>query len=641
MFGNSLMNAVLTIRPDTAQLKRDLDREVPAAVKSSTKRAEREAETGFRRVGKAGGDALSAELRKGQAAGLSLDKNGKWRNAKGDYASAGELLGAGLTDGLNRAVDRGMGATLTSMSTKLSNAGGKLMKGGAVMTAGLTVPLAMFAKSSAETAIQFEDAVAANEQWYGAGSKALDKWTKDHATAFNTSIANVQNYASAMGSALQVIPDETERAQAFLKVLERVADVRSMKGGNVSEMMSAWQRAYMGEFDPLETQLGVSIRQADIAKKASEMGLLEVNTAKLAKAQENVNKLEADGKKGSADHQLALQALDEVAKGATDTMSQQSRVLAVNALLMDRTSKAAGDIARTQDSSANKIEAAKAAWDDLKLTLGQELLPVVGDVAPKLTDMVKRLSDSGAFDRLVPAIERAANALVGLLDGFTRLPSWVQTASLAVAAFGGPLAGVTGGVLKLSASLVEAIAKLTAYAAASRAAAASEALGAGGAGGAARGAAMGGLGRAGAVGAVAAGSLATGWGIGKVLMGGTDWLREKIRGDRFPTYDVGGVHNGPGRIGDHSLALVARGETMVPTHKYPVDEALRRVGLPSGGGADSATVAALAAAASAPRTVTVVAPPGMDTRELAAEIDRIQRGSATRRLRPAATRRAV
>lgn len=245
-----------------------------------------------------------------------------------------------------------------------------------------------------------------------------------------------------------------------------------------------------------------------------------------AQAEEKVNKLRAEGKTGTtayqravADYELAQQKADEVAQGSIDTLTQQGRVLATNETIFQRTAKAQGYLAAHASSTTDQIESSKQAWDDLKLTLGRDLLPVVSKLVPKVTELFKSLERKGVFDKLVPVLGKVADVLARALEIFTKLPTNVQTAAIAFAAFGGPVLGVVGSLLKIAGAAKSAIMWLRGVQAASAAANA-----AGAAGGLAGAGGM--LARGGQYGlaALAAGGIAVG------AVRGMNWLDNKTGG---------------------------------------------------------------------------------------------------------------
>lgn len=690
--GRGLMSAVIRIRPDLDALRKDLKDEVPEAVRDAAREAEREAARGFKRVGDEAGDRMEKGIEEGVGEGLRKGADGRWRNAKGQYAKVGDQAGKEIGKGIERGVDDAARRAGTSLSQKLSDVSGKAIKTGAVMTAGFTLPAAMLAKSAADAAMEHQDTIGAIEQMYQEGTGRITQWLEGSAKEFQLSqTTGAAGLFSLSGYMTGMHGETAKAADEATKIMERLADSAAFYNGKIEDKVAAFASAMNGSFEPLETQFaGAAMRMSEVAEHAATMGLLAVNADELklanlavADAQDKVNKLQKEGKVGTRDYEeaqaklnLAKEKADAISQGAVDSLSQEARWLATVDLFLQKTAKAEGAVARERESASGSVRQATMAWEDMKLELGNQLLPIITDLAPKFADLFERMADDGVFDRLIPAIEKLAEVAGFLLEKFTDLPSEVQTALIGLAVFGGPVLTMVGTVGKLAAGLGRLAGAFRTAGAASAAANLGGGMGGGGLGGAA-----GGLGRAGmlgrlGLGAAGVGMLYQGYGTGDhrasnwQLIGGTTATGAAIGGptgaaigaaigvggaignainDRtgfadhianWLVFDDGGVH--PGRRGVHTPAMVSGGELMVPTHKMALPDALRSVGVDVGSGTDNTLLARIAAGIDAvlasPRTVTVVAPPGMDMNGLADALDELSRTGASRRLKPAANR---
>ena len=68
-------------------------------------------------------------------------------------------------------------------------------------------------------------------------------------------------------------------------------------------------------------------------------------------------------------------------------MTQQQKVMARYGAIMEQTTKAQGDMARTMDSPANQLRVLKARMDEAKIALGTALQPAMISVLPVLTGL--------------------------------------------------------------------------------------------------------------------------------------------------------------------------------------------------------------------------------------------------------------
>jgi hypothetical protein len=101
-------------------------------------------------------------------------------------------------------------------------------------------------------------------------------------------------------------------------------------------------------------------------------------------------------------------------KTTTEALTPQQRVLAAQALIMQQTSAAQGDFARTADGVANATRIAKAQFEDAAATLGTNLLPLVSKGIGVVNGLLQ------AFKGLSPEMQNIILASAGLGLGVRR-----------------------------------------------------------------------------------------------------------------------------------------------------------------------------------------------------------------------------
>jgi hypothetical protein len=188
----------------------------------------------------------------------------------------------------------------------------------------------------------------------------------------------LQQLLGTSGAVLQGI-DFTGEASVDLstKLATLAGDVASFSNaqGGAQAVMEAMTKAMLGENESLKTY-GIAISQAEVQTKAFEM----------------------------------------TGKSSASELTKQEKALATYQVLLKKTSVQQGDLNRTQDSFANKSRKAQAQLKDLKVTLGNELLPVAEQMLPVLMDMVGSLNPSltNAIKALAPFLS-AIGKLIGAL----------------------------------------------------------------------------------------------------------------------------------------------------------------------------------------------------------------------------------
>ncbi len=562
---------------------------------------------GAQTAAKESGDRIDSELtRAGRDGGVAAGQ-GIHRGVKGGVSDASKEI-----EKLERRAER------------MSQAGGKLMVAGGVMTAGLTVPIVAGFGAAIKQASDLGEAVNAAEVVFGEASDGIKTFADGAIDSLGLARSTVLDMATPLGAMLTAQGVDAQEAATLTEgLITRARDLKSvLNASSTEEVVNAMTSALAGQTEPMR-KYGVQISQAKIEAEALSMGLVEIEegTAAIASAQLTADRATrkygeqvAKHGKGSIEasdalrqQEIATARLEEqVNKRSIPALTDQNKLLAIESLMMRESSYAMGDYSRTKESVANKTEEAKERLIELGATFGEQLLPAAEIVLGKLTELLE------AFNGLDEGQQKAILLAAGVL------------------AIAGPLTTVAGGVLKVSGFLAGLAAKWMGVSAAAsaaagaqgRAAAAGSLAGAGrgaGAVGGLRGALVGakmlpvaaaGAGTVAAAGTAAlAGGLALGTGLNHLprLFGAdklSDTIADAING--APGQAEGGTTTGAGLswVGEDGPELLnlPTGATVTPMDKM--------------GGGDTYI------------TVTVTGRAADDPHLLARELDKLSRRSA-------------
>jgi len=80
--------------------------------------------------------------------------------------------------------------------------------------------------------------------------------------------------------------------------------------------------------------------------------------------------------------QVALR--DGIIQTTKDALTPQEKVLATTKLLFEQTLDAQGDFDRTKDSFTNTLKTLRQSWEDIRIEIGEKLLPVFGDLLTRV-----------------------------------------------------------------------------------------------------------------------------------------------------------------------------------------------------------------------------------------------------------------
>lgn len=279
---------------------------------------------------------------------------------------------------------------LAQMERKFTQLGDKISGLGQKLSLGITLPLAAFGASAANAASDAAELQSAFDQTFGQMSATMNKWAEDTGNALGRSTQEMQKAANTFGIFFNTAVDPAKAAEMSQVFSQLAQDLGSFYNTDTQTAIDKLRSGLSGESEPLR-DFGVFLTEANVKAKALELGLT----------------------------------------GVGNELTEQEKILARYQLILEATTNAQGDVERTSGGTANKIRAAKAAFEELQIAIGTKLLPVI-----------------------TPLIDK----LAGMLNAFTSLPSSVQTGIIVI----GGLAAALGPVLIAVGALTSALGPLVA-----------------------------------------------------------------------------------------------------------------------------------------------------------------------------------
>ncbi|QAY77926.1 phage tail tape measure protein [Sphingosinicella sp. BN140058] len=279
---------------------------------------------------------------------------------------------------------------LNKVQRNLQQTAEKFTNIGATMSIGITAPLTLFGVKSVNAASDAAELQSAFDQTFGAMSAQMTEWARVTGDAMGRSTQEIQGAANTFGMFFnQAAPTKKAAAELSQQFAVLAQDLSSFFNTSPDEAMNKLRSGLSGESEPLR-DFGVFLSDAAVQAKALEMGL----------------------------------------KGVNNPLTEQEKILARANVIMEQTKTAQGDVARTSSGTANQIRAAQAAWEELSITFGTKLLPVITPLVGIAADLLN------AFSGLSPQVQSFA---VG---------------AAAVAAALGPILVGVGGLINVGATLL-------------------------------------------------------------------------------------------------------------------------------------------------------------------------------------------
>jgi hypothetical protein len=286
--------------------------------------------------------------------------------------------------------------SLTSVSSKMQNAGAKLSSFGASMTRSLTIPIVAAGGAAIKFAIDTEESLSKVGAVFGNNATDIDEWSKGLADNFRVSRRQALEAAGNFGNLFVAMGlGQDEAAGMSQRMVELAGDLSSFNNIPVDQALEKLRSGLVGEIEPLR-QLGVSFNAAMVEAKALEMGLVDLE----------------------------------------GNVTEQGKVQARFALIMEQTALAQGDAARTAETAAGQMATARANLDNAMTGLGEVLLPIATDVLTNfVTPLIEDFADldettqkwilgiGGGLAAGGPAI-RGLGAVLSLLGQIARNPGF-------------------------------------------------------------------------------------------------------------------------------------------------------------------------------------------------------------------------
>lgn len=237
---------------------------------------------------------------------------------------------------------QGAGKQVDTLGGKIKNtlSPKNLLMGAGVFAAGFaSVKLTEFLGDSVTAASDLNEVVSKTGQILGQEAlPGLEEWAETASTTFGQSkrqaLEGASNFA-IFGKSAGLAGDDL--AGFSTEMVELASDMASFHNSSPEEAITAIGAALRGENEPIR-RFGVLLDDASLRAEALKQGLIETTS---------------------------------------QALTPQQKVLAAHALILEQTTDAQGDFARTSDGLANSQRTLAASMEDAQAELGEKLLPIM------------------------------------------------------------------------------------------------------------------------------------------------------------------------------------------------------------------------------------------------------------------------
>lgn len=341
-------------------------------------------------------------------------------NAKGAEAaslSLGDIIKANLTSdlvlkGLSKFAD-----FAKTIARELTKAGKELWN---------------FSKESVSVAAQYEDAIGYSQKLFGNQAENLSEWVKENSASLRISISDLQVYANNLGTAFNALGLKRSDAIQFTEdILSLSADIRAATGKDVEEINAALTRGFTSSLRNFR-QFGLYISEADVKIQALKDGVVEFTgdqdeltaatikatlaTAEFEKAMELYEEGSEEYTAAEEAAQQATDALNALLEDQDVKLTSAERATALYNLVMEKFGFLVGQNKEEAGLYNSQIAEMKTNFSNLKLQIGQELLPVFTELLTKFNEFLKSDEGQKILNKIVEAFKTWADTIKGMMD---------------------------------------------------------------------------------------------------------------------------------------------------------------------------------------------------------------------------------
>lgn len=225
---------------------------------------------------------------------------------------------------------------IKSVQTSVSSFAASMGKLGKSMTLKVTLPVIAAGAAFGKMAADVVESENLFEVSMGDMADSARAWSKDISKALGLNQYEVRRMAATFNVMAGSMGLSNEAAYDMSQGLTRLAyDISSFYNLRPDEAFIKLQAAISGESEPLK-RLGILVNETTIKQWALDKGIIKTG----------------------------------------EDLSEAAKVVARYGTILEQTSKAQGDLARTADSTSNMIKRNQARFEELSATIGMQFLPI-------------------------------------------------------------------------------------------------------------------------------------------------------------------------------------------------------------------------------------------------------------------------
>ena len=298
-----------------------------------------------------------------------------------------------------------------------------------------------YSNEAVKLAATYEDALGYSEQLFGTKAEEMTQWVKDNSVALRIGISDLQVFANNLGTAFNALGlKQSEAIEMTENILSLSADIRAATGKDIEEINAALTRGFTSSLRNFR-QFGLYLSEADIKMQAVKDGIVEFTGDQdvLTEAMIRATLATADFEKAMQLYEEGSEeytAAEEAATAATDALNailgeqdveltSAERATALYNLVMEKFGFLVGQNEREADLYNSQLASMKTLFSNIKLEIGERLLPVFSEFLSKVIEFTQTEQFSELLETIYQSIENISNSVLEFLNS-GRLETYIQ-----------------------------------------------------------------------------------------------------------------------------------------------------------------------------------------------------------------------
>lgn len=288
-----------------------------------------------------------------------------------------------------------------------------------------------FAEFSGETiklAGSYEDALGYTTTIYGEKVGAQVKtWVDENTNALRIYKGDLLENVNTFGQLFQTMSLGSEESfKMATNIVSLAADLRAATGKETNDVLESLAAGFTNTTRALR-QFGVRIGEADIKAYALDKGIIQVTVdqTKLRDATLKVHEAVAKQEKAFDEHgessleyeravvnvQKAEENLEKVLGGKVPTLTAAERATAIYMAMLEQLEPVIGQNERESGLLNSQLNETKTRFENLKLEIGEEMLPVAEELLAKFNEFLDTEEGQQLFEDIIQSFGNLAQKI--------------------------------------------------------------------------------------------------------------------------------------------------------------------------------------------------------------------------------------